>query len=302
MKILFLLASLLWFDSVLHQAKAQETKKIFYTKDWKVCPEKEAEYYRVVTLDATGKPVGAVHDYYLSGTLQWEGALTYLDPTANDKDTVDGACTWYWPNGKKKMACNKVKNKLNGRLTEWYEDGKLSNTTHYEMGRKSGPSTSWYENGNKKDSVEYVNDTTHGTFITYWPNGRMRRMDIREQGKVKSGTCWDSTGKNIAYFPYEVDPVFPGGLRRLAEFIQENTNYPRKYRRREIEGRVLVSFVVRKDGTVGDVEITKPDAERFNQEAVRVVKSIPRWTPGTQEGIPVNTRMFMPIIFKMAPR
>jgi hypothetical protein len=65
------------FISVLSFGQAEE--KIFYDSEWKVCNESIADYYRIITFDENGKPIGKVKDYYISGELQWEGYFSYVD-------------------------------------------------------------------------------------------------------------------------------------------------------------------------------------------------------------------------------
>ncbi len=95
----------------------------------------------------------------------------------------------------------------------------------------------------------------------------------------------------------EESPQFPGGIQKMYEYIQKNIRYPRMEKEAGIQGRVFVTFVVEKDGSITDVRVLKGVTEGLNKEAVRVIKSMPRWKPGKQRGRPVRVRVNLPINF-----
>ena len=97
----------------------------------------------------------------------------------------------------------------------------------------------------------------------------------------------------------ETQPEFPGGSNKLMQFISYNFRYPEIDTKNGIQGRVYVSFVVEKDGTVSTVEILKSVSKTIDAEAIRVVKLMPNWTPGTQNGNPVRVSFHLPIIAKL---
>ena len=92
-------------------------------------------------------------------------------------------------------------------------------------------------------------------------------------------------------------PSFPGGPTKLMEFIKENLHYPDE---RDIcaQGRVFVTFVVETDGSITDVEVIRSIDPLLDSEAVRVVKSMPKWIPGTQDGKPVKVKYTIPFTFR----
>ena len=95
----------------------------------------------------------------------------------------------------------------------------------------------------------------------------------------------------------EESPEFIGGNDKLYEYIAENIQYPEEAKENEIQGDVYVQFIVWKDGTIKDVEVVNGSHEDLDNEAKRVVESMPKWNPGKQEGIPVNVRFTLPIKF-----
>ena len=95
-------------------------------------------------------------------------------------------------------------------------------------------------------------------------------------------------------------PEFNGGQLAMMEFLMNNMKYPQAAVKAKQQGRAVVGFVVRKDGTVSDVHITKSAGHAvLDEEAIRVVKAMPAWKPGKQKGEPVNVKYSVPITFKL---
>ena len=95
-------------------------------------------------------------------------------------------------------------------------------------------------------------------------------------------------------------PKFKGGNKAMMEFLMMNMKYPQTAVKAKQQGRAVVGFVVRKDGTVSDVHITKSAGYAvLDEEAMRVVKSMPAWEPGKQKGKPVNVKYNVPITFRL---
>lgn len=97
-------------------------------------------------------------------------------------------------------------------------------------------------------------------------------------------------------------PEFPGGLPGLADFLGANLRYPREARRANVTGRVFAAFVVGSDGMIRDVQISKGIGYGCDEEVVRVVKLMPRWKPGIQDGRAVPVRFSLPINFTLTGR
>ena len=95
----------------------------------------------------------------------------------------------------------------------------------------------------------------------------------------------------------ETMPEFPGGQAELFKYLGKETRYPQDALEKEVQGTVYVTFVVAKDGSITDVGILRGVFPSIDAEAVRVVRSMPLWTPGTQQGKPVNVKYSMPIKF-----
>ncbi|HVW14683.1 MAG TPA: TonB family protein [Mucilaginibacter sp.] len=100
----------------------------------------------------------------------------------------------------------------------------------------------------------------------------------------------------------EVMPQFPGGEAAWIKYLQKNLHYPSQAAEAGISGRVYVSFVVEKDGHLTDIKVERGPGYGLDEEAVRVLKAAPAWTPGIQNGKKVRVSYVMPITFQIAPQ
>jgi protein TonB len=98
-------------------------------------------------------------------------------------------------------------------------------------------------------------------------------------------------------------PEFPGGIDSLYKFIAQNIKYTPSARENGVEGRVIIAFVVNEDGTLSDVKSLLPASRKLGhgleEEAIRVVKMMPNWKPGSQRGELVKMKYTLPIMFKL---
>lgn len=122
---------------------------------------------------------------------------------------------------------------------------------------------------------------------------------IAQDGAKGDSTETDSVEKGKAFLVVEKDPKFPGGEEAMKEFITERVEYPQEAREKEIEGTVIVGFVVEKDGRLTDIEVLKKVHPSLNQEAVEVVERMPKWEPGRQKGRNVRVHMKVPVRFEL---
>lgn len=105
--------------------------------------------------------------------------------------------------------------------------------------------------------------------------------------------------ENKIFDVVEEQPSFPGGAGALMQWLRDNINYPVIAAENGIEGRVIVQFVVSKTGAISDVRVARSVDPSLDKEAVRVVSSMPNWTPGKQNGSAVNVRYTLPVTFKL---
>ena len=101
---------------------------------------------------------------------------------------------------------------------------------------------------------------------------------------------------DTVYFSVEQMPQFPGGEAALMKYIKKNLKYPQV--QDDIEGDVMLQFVVKKNGEVGEVNVVRSLRKDFDQEAIRVIKSLPKFKPGRQNGKAVSVWYTLPVTFK----
>lgn len=111
----------------------------------------------------------------------------------------------------------------------------------------------------------------------------------------------EQTPKKI-YTAVEKHASFPGGDVALFSFLHRNLRYPEQAQIDSIQGRVIVRFVVNEEGSIEQVSIAKSVSEELDQEAVRVIKLMPKWEPGLNNGTPVSTYFTLPITFRLPPK
>ena len=126
------------------------------------------------------------------------------------------------------------------------------------------------------------------------------REAVRTANALPTANMQTQQSATKAYDVVEVMPKFKGGESAMMEFLMMNMKYPQAAVKAKQQGRAVVGFVVRKDGTVSDVHITKSAGYAvLDEEAMRVVKAMPAWEPGKQKGKPVNVKYNVPITFRL---
>ncbi len=106
--------------------------------------------------------------------------------------------------------------------------------------------------------------------------------------------------ESVVFVVVETMPEFPGGQQALFKYLSENVKYPVIAQENGIQGRVICQFVVNKDGAIVDVEVVRSGGDpSLDKEAVRVIKSMPKWNPGKQRGKAVRVKYTVPVNFRL---
>ncbi|MBQ0104041.1 MAG: energy transducer TonB [Prevotellaceae bacterium] len=95
-------------------------------------------------------------------------------------------------------------------------------------------------------------------------------------------------------------PEFPGGMEALLQYLGKNIKYPASAQENGIQGKSIIEFVVNKDGSIVDPKVIKSLDAACDKEAMRVIKAMPKWTPGKQRGKPVRVKYTVPVSFRLA--
>ena len=149
------------------------------------------------------------------------------------------------------------------------------------------------------DLVESKAFKAHGTHRTWAEQGWLQ--DVKTYDALGKGS--DSIEPGLVYSKIYIKadnmPVFPGGTNGLIQFISSNVVYPKEALDKGIEESILVKFIVNESGVVTDPIILKGNNELLKNEALRVVKLIPNWKPGSHKGKPVSVYYTLPITFQL---
>lgn len=131
-------------------------------------------------------------------------------------------------------------------------------------------------------------------------------VSIEEQGEVveiaenTNIVVEDEPVEETVFQVVEQQPEFPGGMKALMKYLQENISYPRISRDNNSQGRAFIRFVVNADGSIQGVEVLKSSGDIYlDKEAVRVVSGMPKWSPGKQAGKPVRVFFTLPVVFRL---
>lgn len=121
----------------------------------------------------------------------------------------------------------------------------------------------------------------------------------KSEAKASDATAPADTTKNVVCDVTETLPQFPGGQGVLMKYLAANIKYPASAVKAKKQGRVIVTFIIQKDGSVAKARIARSVDPELDAEALRIVKAMPNWTPGTQDGKPVNVKYTIPVVFSL---
>lgn len=187
-------------------------------------------------------------------------------------------------------------------VQEFSAKGILRSVTHYGDYVKmieDGPYEDYYPDGKRHTVGTFRQGKLDGELKTYWENGKLRRDDVFSHDKLLHGKCYDSTGRTVPHTKYRVMPEFPGGETGFIHYLSTSVHYPKDARELGIQGTVVIKFSIQKDGRVTGESVSQHVAPDIDKEALRVVRAMPRWKPGTLDGETVIVRYSLPIRFKL---
>ncbi len=154
-----------------------------------------------------------------------------------------------------------------------------------------------------KEYAKHFNaDTSNGIlFINtkeYVKNGKKELVSVNVKAKEPKE---EETGTGEkAFNVVEHMPEFPGGAVEMMKFLNENVKYPEAAEKAGTQGRVVVQFIVEADGSITNVKVLKNVSDEIDAEAVRVIKAMPKWKPGSQKGQPVRVKYTIPVTFRLS--
>ena len=131
--------------------------------------------------------------------------------------------------------------------------------------------------------------------------GASEKQDAKEETVALDSVAapTDSVAKDEVFMVAEQMPEFPGGMKELLKFLQNNLKYPENAMKNNVQGRVIVQFVVEKDGTLTEFKVARSVDPDLDAEALRVLQIMPKWKPGMQRGKIVRVKFTVPVSFKL---
>jgi len=275
------------------QNAQQDTTLVYnspmYTKDpirskWRPVIKRVGEFYQVSFYDKKDvlKEVISFEDKDL--TIRKGPYASYYGPSIGDTGFYDkGHKHGEWinysiVNGEKKI--RRIENyyygKLDGKFRQNWPDEQLQQEGAYENGRKIGEWKFVYKDGKPAGKELYDAYGKKGTFEYFFNDGKPAKYD-------------DLFSK----------PDFNGGMQAFYRHLASEIKYPKEAARAGVAGTVYVTFTIKKDGSIEDVQAVKSPSSELADEAIRVVERSPKWIPGKDFGDPVNVKYNLPIKFSL---
>ncbi|HEY8782320.1 MAG TPA: TonB family protein [Mucilaginibacter sp.] len=313
--IFILFLSLVVFSEAIAQKK--DTAVYYLSNSGKLVSTKDsADFFLVVLPPDTSvdKNLSVIKEYYKNGKIRLAGSATMQDLK------FQGPVITFFANGHKMNIKNYDNGELTGDIIEYYPNGKFYNKKSYiktvteetelllkDCSDSTGKVMAVNGNGSwinfndgftrtseqgiitngRRDSVWNIVITDTTGFVKTYKDGKI----------IKSEPCTISDNK--FFVNVEQVPEFPGGLDAFLRFLNSHIRYPDAAKKNNTSGRVIVSFVVERDGSLTDVKVARGIGDGCDEEAVRLIKSSPKWKPGIQNGKPVRVLYSIPIAFSL---
>ncbi|WPO80523.1 TonB family protein [Flavobacterium sp. KACC 22761] len=292
-------------------AQNSTDKIVYFDSIGKDATKENHKFYRIIKDYYTEKDVYEIKDYYKSGVLKIEG-----NSKTKDGYSREGQYVYYYENGLKKRIENYIKSRLNGSFSEWYENGNPKLRGEYvesEKGFSSDLKIYDYWNSKNEHVVKNGNGFFEENWETFSAKGKLKNgfkdgewkgtnkethyqyTDIYNEGKFISGKSINSEGIERQYTVLESKPLPQKGITDFYKFVGANFTKTKEAVINKVSGRLVVQFVIDKNGKIIEPKILKSLGYGLDEEAVRVVTAYENWIPGQQRGVPVRVIYAIPI-------
>lgn len=313
MKLQLTLSTLLFSGIAL--AQEGHDKTIYLDSKWKETTEENFTYRRVIKDYDQDKPLYRVEEYYKSGILEMEG-------TTNDKAYLshEGEFRYYYESGKLKYSVTYLKGKETGIRTDWYESGRKKSESEFVPPKQEGMGQElkivqfWAGDGKQTvvNGTGFVSDSTEeyserGNLVNGQKDGVWEGSDTSpvltytetyENGKLISGKSIDAKKVEHIYTEVKVPPRPRKGLQHFYSYIAKKFRINRASE--GISGKMVLSFVINKDGEATDFTILKSLSPDLDAEGIRLIKGYPDWSTAEFRGVPVRVLYSIPIVIQAA--
>ncbi|MDP4276380.1 MAG: TonB family protein [Bacteroidota bacterium] len=191
---------------------------------------------------------------------------------------------------------NRVTERTYDLMNQLLEEIPYSN---YAKETRDGTCRKWYNNGQLKHSIDYKEGKLNGKILCFYEDGKPSRIDSFEDDKLVNGKIFNRNGIEVPHFDFIIMPTFPGGINGLMQYVSSSLRYPFFSLSRGIEGTVIVKYCIKKDGRVSSVKVIQGVYDDLDQEAKRVIKNMPKWKPGLEDGELTDYWYTQPIVFRL---
>lgn len=319
MKNILLLISLLCSLSVF--AQQSDTVEHYLTLGGEPCAPANAFYYRLGV--KSGEQWKVKQFYIATQTKQMEGY--YLKYGKDTFEVRNGAFTYYHENGKVQKRERYIDDLREGVLKEYDSAGKLVDSGFFRKGIPYNHHYKWYSNGQVSfkglydadgkgigEEWAYFEDgkishhrktkecyTTDSVWTYYHENGAISCMEYYGKDSMERMDCFDHDGKKAAK-EFTVHELMPVSQVDMNTHLVKNLQYPKDAVENNVEGTVYVSFYIDKDGAVSDVTtIGRKIGMGCDEEAIRVIKAMPKWSPGRDHNRLVKIYFTQSVTFRL---
>jgi TonB family protein len=308
---------------------AQNKKNISFFKEngVQVSTQDSTTYIRIIEKSDSSKNSFVLKEFYPNGKLKTLGNISSFEPTLK----YEGNLATYRLNGTIESNVNYKNGNKIGFAFYFFENRQVKKEVEYLANPSQQPMFSNFDYSNFKlisqfDSLgnaqvkdgngyvkevnfidgemffeegKYTNGFKDSLWVGHYASGKSSYQEIYVNGKL-------TAGKNKildVVYNYTIannPPKYKGGIENFYRFIGENMRFPEEAARFNLQGTVIVSFTINKEGNIEDVEIIKSVGPSLDQEATRILLLSPKWVPGSLKGVPVRVRYDIPISFKLS--
>jgi TonB family protein len=258
----------------------------YFDKDWATTKYKEGAYYYRTIDKQEGQFL--VKDFYAaSNSLQMEALCSSVSPIVQD-----GSATWYYANGSKEREGFYQNGSPVGLHKSYYENGtQREEVIHKE--EKEFVIQHWSESGQPllANGSGLVTEPANGSVPSYY-------TEIKDSVRLCAYSISPDLQDTVYAFA-EVPATYQGGMPAFYRGVSKSLTYPKYSRRKGIEGKVFIQFIIGKDGALANPKVIKGIGGGCDEAALEACLKQRGWLPGRNKGKPVKTRMTLPIIFKL---
>jgi TonB family protein len=299
-------------------------QKIYYDVDSKVTRKKDASQYAVFTKTDSGYDASifnAAEKRIISGH--------YSSLPSDLHKGRNGEFTYYFLNGKRSLVGMYVNDLRTGSWKSYlYSTGALNADTHYDHDSLDGLFINYhFATGKKLTEGQYVNGRCDGVWKYYLKNGSLVNETICTSGQIDQTKIFDSAGHVIRLLKYsngtstqvvafdadgkeitssdvtgesiDKHESLPEPTFNMGRFLGSNLHYPDWARENNVQGRVIISFIVDEDGSLKEANVVRSVTPSLDDEAMRVVNLMPKWKPGKINGEPLPVWFSLPVVFRL---